>query len=207
MDVAQGVVMIEVTSRDVSVSEPYRCHGRDKCSGSGFRVASKWFPQSAEWCDENCMLFLTNFHVVEGAENLKVRVRTAKSPEYCTGTVVHAVPALDFALIRVEAAGEGTLHDLIDPFCAASSAVLEGVVPIDLFTGLVTPTQQKIIACGFPMGYLETYISKGTLAGRNSGDDISDFYSMDLSINSGKDACIHLPVFALYYVFLTTPKK
>lgn len=185
-DVAKGVVMIEVTSRDVSVSQPYLCHGRDKCSGSGFRIASKWFPQDAEWCDDNCMLFLTNFHVVEGAENMKVRVRTAKSPEYCTGKVVHCVPALDFALIRVEVVEDGvTVDDMFDPFCAAPSTVLEGVLPIELFVGPVTPAQQKIIACGFPMGYLETYISKGTLSGRNSGEDISDFYSMDLSINSG----------------------
>lgn len=184
-DVAKGVVMIEVTSRDVSVSQPYLCHGRDKCSGSGFRIASKWFPQNAEWCDDKCMLFLTNFHVVEGAENMKVRVRTAKSPEYCTGTVVHCVPALDFALIRVETAAEDTLDEMFDPFCAAPSTVLEGVMPIELYVGPVTPAQQKIIACGFPMGYLEQYVSKGTLSGRLSGDDISDFYSMDLSINSG----------------------
>lgn len=184
-DVAKGVVMIEVTSRDVSITQPYLCHGRDKCSGSGFRVSPKWFPTDCPWANESGILFLTNFHVVEGAENMKVRVRTAKRPEYCTGTVVHAVPALDFALIRVEL-NQQNKDDNLDPFCSAPASVLEGVLPIELYIGNVIPAQQKIIACGFPMGYLEQYISKGTLSGRSSGDDVTDFFSMDLSVNSGR---------------------
>ena len=174
--------MIESTTRSLSTVEPYRCLGRDKGMGTGFRVNHKWFPSSAAWNTNNYILLLTNWHVVEAAEKCKVRVRTPKSPEYCRGEVVHAVPHLDFAVVAV-ARGD-TNADEEDPFCSAPGNVLSHIEEIELHVGPLRAEQQKIICCGFPSA-LEAYVTKGTLGGRNSGLDISDFWQIDVSVNCG----------------------
>lgn len=156
--------------------------GRDKGMGTGFRVAGKWFPPTAEWNNDSHILLLTNWHVVDSAENCKVRVRTAKSPEYCRGEIVHAVPHLDFAVVAVSVADNEEDED--DPFCSAPGDVLSHVQEMELHVGPLRAEQQKIICCGFPSA-LEAYVTKGTLGGRNSGLDISDFWQIDVSVNCG----------------------
>lgn len=182
-NITKSVVMIESTTRALSVVEPYRCLGRDKGMGTGFRVSGKWFPASAEWNDDaKNILLLTNWHVVDSAENCKVRVRTAKSPEYCRGEVVHAVPHLDFAVVAVRVStSEEEDEQQEDPFCSAPGDVLADILEMELHVGPLRAEQQKIICCGFP-SMLEAYVTKGTLGGRNSGQDISDFWQIDVSV-------------------------
>lgn len=182
--VTKAVVLVETTAKDVSTTEPYRVLSRSQACGTAFRVRRDLFPK-AEWNRETVQLYLSNYHVIEGAEDRRVRIRVASSPEYTSGVVVHCVPALDFALIAVNMQ-EDCEEDVIDPFCSAPSSVLAGVLPVELHVGEVIPSAQKILACGFPMGYLEQFISRGTLAGRQScGDATTDFFSCDLSLNSG----------------------
>lgn len=183
-NVTKAVVLVETTAKDVSATEPYRVLSRSKGCGTAFRVRRDLFP-AADWnCADN-QLYLTNYHVIEGAEDRRVRIRVASSPEYTNGTVVHCVPALDFALIAVNM-NEDIEEDVLDPFCSAPSSVLAGVLPVELHVGEVIPSAQSVLACGFPMGYLEQFISRGTLAGRQScGDATTDFFSCDLSLNSG----------------------
>lgn len=182
--VTKAVVLVETTAKDVSTTEPYRVLSRSKACGTAFRVRRDLFPK-AEWNRETVQLYLSNYHVIEGAEDKRVRMRVASSPEYTSGRVVHCVPALDFALIAVNME-ENREEDILDPFCSAPSSVLAGVVPVELHVGEVIPSAQKILACGFPMGYLEQFISRGTLAGRQScGDATTDYFSCDLSLNSG----------------------
>lgn len=180
--ITHGVVMIETTTRSLSSVEPYRCLGRDQCIGTGFKVAHKWFPKEASWNRPSNILFLTNWHVVESAENKKVRIRTARNPEYCKGEVVHAVPVLDFAVIAVNTDSSANEED--DPFCSAPGQVLLHVKDIELHVGPLQAQQQKIICCGFPSA-LEAYVTKGILGGRNSGSDVSDMWQIDCSVNSG----------------------
>ena len=180
-NITRSVVMIESTTRSLSAVEPYRCLGRNKGMGTGFRVSGKWFPSSASWNHGNNILLLTNWHVVDSAENCKVRVRTAKSQEYCRGEVVHAVPHLDFCVVAVSLEDD---HDETDPFCSAPGQVLSHIQDVELHVGPLRAEQQKIICCGFPSA-LEAYVTKGTLGGRNSGLDISDFWQIDVSVNCG----------------------
>lgn len=205
--------MIESTTRSLSTVEPYRCLGRDKGMGTGFRVSGKWFPPSAAWNTDSNILLLTNWHVVDSAENCKVRVRTAKSPEYCCGEVVHAVPHLDFAVVAVRLgsandapvgvcsnsaseASEASSNDN-DPFCSAPGDVLSHIVEVELHVGPLRAEQQKIICCGFPSA-LEAYVTKGTLGGRNSGLDISDFWQIDVSV-SKIHCCARAPSFIFFF--------
>lgn len=183
-NVTKAVVLVETTSKDVSITEPYRVLSRSQGCGTAFRVRRDLFP-AADWNRESVQLYLSNYHVIEGAEDRRVRIRVASSPEYTSGQVVHCVPALDFALIAVDM-NEDPEEDVLDPFCAAPSSVLKDVIPVELHVGEVIPAAQSVLACGFPMGYLEQFISRGTLAGRQScGDATTDFFSCDLSLNSG----------------------
>ena len=172
--------MIETTTQALSSVEPYRCLGRDQGMGTGFRVANRWFPQEAEWNKPSNLLFLTNWHVVESAENRRVRIRTAKSPEFCRGFVVHAVPRLDFAVVCVSTDADAEDED--DPFCSAPGKVLSEVREIELHVGPLQARQQRIICCGFPSA-LEAYTTGGQLGGRNSGLDVSDFWQIDVSVS------------------------
>jgi len=182
--ITKTVVLVETTSKDLSFTEPYRVLSRSQGCGTAFRVRRDLFP-AADWNSEDVQLYLSNYHVIEGAEDRRVRIRVASSPEYTSGTVVHCVPALDFALIAVDMK-DCREEDVLDPFCSAPSSVLSSVVPVELHVGEVIPQAQKIQACGFPMGYLEQFISTGVLAGRQScGDATTDFFSCDLSLNSG----------------------
>ena len=181
-DIIHGVVMIETTTKALSSVEPYRCLGRDQSMGTGFRVANHWFPKDAEWNKPSNLLFLTNWHVVESAENRRVRIRTAKSPEFCRGVVVHAVPRLDFAVVCVSTNNDADDED--DPFCSAPGKVLSEVREIELHVGPLQAQQQRIICCGFPSA-LEAYTTGGQLGGRNSGMDISDFWQIDVSVRQG----------------------
>lgn len=180
--ITTGVVMIEVTTRTLSTTEPYRCLGREKSIGTGFRVNRNWFPHNAKWNTPSTALFLTNWHVVQDCEARRCRLRTARCVEYCSGRVVHAVPQLDFAVVAVDISESSDGADEDDPFCSASGVVLAEVTEIDLHTGALPPMQQKIVCCGFP-SMLEAYTTSGNLGGRNSGNDLSDMYIVDVSVN------------------------
>ena len=202
-NVTKSVVLVETTSRDVSSTEPYRVLSRSKGCGTAFRVKRHLFPKAA-WNREDVHLYLSNYHVIEGAENKRVRLRVSSSPDYTSGTVVHCVPSLDFALIAVYMKPDADSEEILDPFCSAPASVLQNVMPVELHVGDVIPAGQKILACGFPMGYLEQFISRGTLAGRQScGDMTTDFMSCDLSLVSSSSSfaqqlqCFHVLTFLL----------
>ncbi len=178
-DIRSSVVMLECTSKCISTTEPYRILGREKGVGTAFRVHRKHFPASAPWNTNNTMLFLTNWHVVTACERRRVRIRTTKSPSYCCGEVVHAVPALDFAVVAVKQSEE---DETLDPFCSAPASVLKDIRCVELHVDPLQANQQRIFACGFPM-FLEAYVSQGILGSRNS--DSCDFWTIDCSVNSG----------------------
>ncbi len=178
-DIRASVVMLECTSKCISTTEPYRILGREKGVGTAFRVDHKYFPSSAPWNTKSTILFLTNWHVVEGCERRRVRIRTTKSPSYCCGEVVHAVPALDFAVVAVKQTEE---DETLDPFCSAPTSVLQDIRCVELHVEPLQANQQRIFACGFPM-FLEAYVSQGILGSRNS--DSCDFWTIDCSVNSG----------------------
>ena len=181
-EITKTVVMIESTTRNLAPCEPYRTLGREKAMGTGFRVSRKWFPRGAAWNAPGIILFLTNWHVVEGCERKLVRIRTASSPEYCRGQVVVACPRLDFAVVAVQTDAPEVDED--DPFCSAPGRVLSAVKEVELHVGPLKAEQQRVFCCGFP-SQLEAYVTTGILGGRNSGGDVSDFWQIDCSVNSG----------------------
>lgn len=184
----RGVVMVEVTSKHLDPAEPYNLLSRNKVSGTAFRVGHKHWPAAAPWNrpGEN-LLFITCWHVVESAEQMRCRVRMASHGpgSWVSGKVCFAIPTLDFALVSVDLA-EADSDNEDDPFMSASpSILLSDTRELELLTAPVCASQQKIFCVGFPLGYLETYTSMGTIGGRNSGFVCDDYYSLDLSLNSG----------------------
>jgi len=182
----QGVVMVEVTSRHLDPAQPYQLLNRNKVSGTAFRVGHKYWPANAPWNrpGEN-LLFITCWHVVESAEQRRCRVRMASHGpgSWVCGSVCYAVPTLDFALISVELNSE---EEESNPFVSASPQILlSDTRELELLTTPVRASQQEIFCVGFPMGYLETYASSGSIGGRNSGFVADDYFSLDLSLNSG----------------------
>lgn len=178
--------MVEVTSRHLDPAEPYNLLTRNKCSGTAFRVSHKHWPANAPWNrpGEN-LLFITCWHVVESAEQRRCRVRMASHGpgSWVSGSVCYAIPTLDFAIIAVELNSD---EDESNPFVSASPQILlSDTRELELLTTPVRASQQKVFCVGFPMGYLETYTSTGSIGGRNSGFVADDYFSLDLSINSG----------------------
>ena len=181
----QGVVIVECTSRHLDPAQPYQLLNRNKVSGTAFLVGHQYWPAAAPWNrpGEN-MLFITCWHVVESAEQRRCRVRMASHGpgSWVSAKVVYAIPTLDFAIIAVDL----TEEESDNPFMSASPQILlSDTRELELQTTPVRATQQKIFCVGFPLGYLETYTSMGSIGGRNSGFVCDDYFSLDLSLNSG----------------------
>lgn len=185
--------MVQVTSRELSATVPTRLIARHTVSGTAFRVAHHYWPKNAAWNRPGKnILFMTCFHVVESAEGQKCRLRCASHGpgSWVSGKICYAIPTLDFALIAVDLEEEEEDHDeecvhANDPFVSAPASILEDTVELELLTSPIRAQQQKVFCVGFPLGYLECYVSSGEIGGRNSGHVCDDYFSLDLSLNSG----------------------
>ena len=119
-------------------------------TGSGFFISSDGY-------------FLTNYHVVEGSKNIRLRTVFGN----VSASVVRVDPAVDLALLKADKRGFVPL-----PFAAESSASLGE----DIFT------------IGFPMPDLQGFspkMTKGVISSLNGIQDDDVQYQIDASIQPG----------------------
>jgi Do/DeqQ family serine protease len=107
---------------------------------------------------------LTNNHVVENAQRIKVSLQDGR---HFTGKVVGVDPATDLAVVKIDA---------------------KGLVPIKFADSDASQVGQWVVAIGSPFG-LDYTVTAGVLSAKGRGslgaNEIEDYLQTDASINPG----------------------
>lgn len=169
--IRKSIVQARVVCTEYDLSVPSRIVDENEYSGTCFRVNHNLFPFG------NKVLFLTNFHVCDNADDRIVHLRTAgMGKNALSGYIEAVVPVLDCAVISLmDTHDKWFLNESPDDWIAQIT-----IAPLKL-TRITTKTQ-KVSTIGFPQG-LEEQLSSGWLAGRGSDD--MDMLQLNISINSG----------------------
>ena len=166
-----SIVQAQVVCTEYDVQVPSRILDENEFSGTCFRVDPSLFPFGDK------VLFLTNFHVCDNADDRVVHLRTAGMGRTAlTGYVEAVVPQLDCALISLSTTHEKWFLNE-DP-----QTWIDRITIAPLQKTRITSKTQKVSTIGFPQG-LEEQLSSGWLAGRGSDD--MDMLQLNISINSG----------------------
>tara|TARA_B110000902_G_scaffold197419_1_gene223990 strand:+ start:2841 stop:4247 length:1407 start_codon:yes stop_codon:yes gene_type:complete len=169
--IRKAIVQAHVVCTEYDPLVPSRIIDENEYSGTCFRVDSSLFPFGEK------VLFLTNFHVCDNADDRVVHLRTAgMGKNALTGYVEAVVPQLDCAVISLSEEHEKWFLDE-DP-----QDWIDNITIAPLRTTRITTKTQKVSTIGFPQG-LEEQLSSGWLAGRGSDD--MDMLQLNISINSG----------------------
>lgn len=170
-----SIAQVNVLCSEYDVFDPRRCTGEEEYTGTCFRVVPDFLPGA----DPHKAYFLTNFHVIDDADERRVHLRTAGMGKSALTAHVDAVcPQLDCAVLSV---AQDTHHDRW--FEKESPNVwLSRITRVSLHPTRITSETQKVFTIGFPQG-LEEQLSSGWLAGRGSED--MDMLQLNISINSG----------------------
>ena len=168
--IRKSIVQAHVLCTEHSPLVPSRIVEQNEYSGTCFRVDNSLFPFGDK------VLFLTNFHVCDNADDRVVHLRTAgMGKNALTGYVEAVVPQLDCAVISLTDEHEKWFLD--DP-----QEWIDNITVAPLRTTRITTKTQKVSTIGFPH-CLEEQLSSGWLAGRGSDD--MDMLQLNISINNG----------------------
>ena len=166
-----SIVQARVVCTEYDEQVPSRILGSSEYTGTCFRVDHRLFPFGEK------VLFLTNFHVCDNADERRVHLRTASMGKNAlTGYVEAVVPQLDCAVISVCQEHDRWYLDE-DP-----REWIEAITVAPLCLDRISTTMHQVSTIGFPQG-LEEQLSSGWLAGRGSDD--MDMLQLNISINSG----------------------
>lgn len=170
-----SIAQVNVLCSEYDTLDPRRCTGEEEYTGTCFRVVPDFLP----FAESNKAYFLTNFHVIDDADDRTVHLRTAGMGKSALTAYVEAVcPQLDCAVLSVsEDAEHDQWFDNEDPEDWVSR-----ITCVRLHDKRITSKTQKVYTIGFPQG-LEEQLSSGWLAGRGSED--MDMLQLNISINSG----------------------
>lgn len=169
--IRKSIVQAHVVCTEHDAHVPSRIIDENEYSGTCFRVDNKLFPFGDK------VLFLTNFHVCDNADDRIVHIRTAgMGKNALTGYIEAVVPVLDCAVISLTDEHEKWFLEE-DP-----EEWIDNITIAPLKTTRITTKTQKVSTIGFPQG-LEEQLSSGWLAGRGSDD--MDMLQLNISINSG----------------------
>lgn len=169
--IRKSIIQAQVLCTEYDSLVPSRTIDENEYSGTCFRVDNSLFPFGDK------VLFLTNFHVCDNADDRIVHLRTAgMGKNALTGYVEAVVPQLDCAVISLADEHEKWFLD-DDP-----KSWINKITISPLRTTRITTKTQKVSTIGFPQG-LEEQLSSGWLAGRGSDD--MDMLQLNISINSG----------------------
>lgn len=147
-------------------------------SGTCFRVDASTFLSHVPFYDIEKMYFVTNFHVIDEADERVVYLRTAgMGKNMATAKVEAVVPSLDVAVLSVDLGGE---HERW--FDGNIQETLSSVLRVEMNEERINTKMQRVRTVGFPQG-LEEVLSSGWLSGRGSDD--ADLLQLNISINSG----------------------
>ncbi len=119
-------------------------------------------------------IVLTNFHVVQGAAEVKVRIFSGNDHEDVEGEVIGGVPEQDLAIIRIDA---------------------EGLVPMEIGRSSDLKLGDDVVAIGYPLGLggatvtagIVSAIGRSITASNASGDaeSLQNLLQTDAAINPG----------------------
>lgn len=170
-----SIAQVNVLCTEFDTLDPRRCTGEEEYTGTCFRVNPDFLPFAVP----TKAYFLTNFHVIDDADNRTVHLRTAGMGKSALTAYVEAVcPQLDCAVLSVsEDAEHDQWFDKEDP-----EEWVKRITCVRLHDKRITSETQKVYTIGFPQG-LEEQLSSGWLAGRGSED--MDMLQLNISINSG----------------------
>ncbi len=170
-----SIAQVNVLCTEYDTLDPRRCTGEEEYTGTCFRVIPDFLPFAVA----GKAYFLTNFHVIDDADDRTVHLRTAGMGKSALTAYVEAVcPQLDCAVLSVS---EDTEHDRwFDK--EEPEEWVRRITCVKVHNERITSETQKVYTIGFPQG-LEEQLSSGWLAGRGSED--MDMLQLNISINSG----------------------
>lgn len=177
--IRESVLQANVLCDELDDQDPRKVIDHDEYTGTCFRVNPEFLAKVPFYNPDN-IYFLTNFHVVDDANNRTLFMRTAQMGKSMFTTMVEAVvPKLDIAVLSIS---PNTVHDRWFSSEVTPHEVLENITELKLHKKRITNKTRKVSTIGFPQG-LQNQLSSGWLAGR--GSDEEDLLELNLSLNSG----------------------
>ena len=145
-------------------------------TGTCFRV-NPFFLKHLPFYDEEKLFFVTNFHVVDDADDRTISMRTAAMGKSMFSAYVEAVvPKLDCAILSIR-------RDDDHPLCFLTQEqqtnVLNNITMVDMFEERISSKPQKVLTIGFT---LPQRTSLRRMHGVKRSDD-DDHLQLNLSIN------------------------
>ena len=176
--IRNSVLQANVLCDELDDQDPRKVIDHEEYTGTCFGVKPT-FLQNLPFYREQNKYFLTNFHVVDDANERTLFMGTSAMGKSKFTTKVEAVvPKLDVAVLSVSPC---QTHEKWfsnkDP-----NDVLNELGVLELYDKRITNKTRKVSTIGFPQG-LQTQLSSGWLAGR--GSDEEDLLELNLSLNSG----------------------
>ena len=175
----KSIMQANVICTELDNQDPRIQLGENEYTGTCFHV-NPFFLKHLPFYDEEKLFFVTNFHVVDDADNRNISMRTAAMGKSTFSADAEAVvPKLDCANLSI---CRGDDHPLCFLTEEQQTQVLDNLTMVDMHTERISSKPQKVLTIGFPH-CLEEQVSEGCMAGRGSDDD--DYLQLNLSINAG----------------------
>lgn len=176
--IRKSILQANVLCDELDDQDPRKVIDHEEYTGTCFRI-NPFFLKQLPFFDESKMFFLTNFHVVDDANDRQIFMRTAQMGRSMFTTKVEAVvPKLDIAVLSISSDQE---HERW--FSQESPTdILQRIGVLNLYEKRITNKTRKVSTIGFPQG-LQNQLSSGWLAGR--GSDEEDLLELNMSLNSG----------------------
>ena len=178
-NVRRSILQVNVICSDLDEQDPRVVVGESEYTGTCFRV-DPCFLKGLPFYDENKLFLVTNFHVVDDADDRTVCLRTAAmGRSMITAFVEAVVPKLDCAILSINRDDD---HPRSFLSREEVNSFLNNLGTVKLYEKRISSKPQKVTTIGFPH-CLEEQVSEGCMAGRGSDDD--DYLQLNLSINGG----------------------
>ena len=171
-----SIVRVEVKCTPVDIARPYKTWDAELFEGTAFLVTPSIFKR-APFYHANKIFYMTNFHVIDDADNRTCYLTMAGvGHSFMTGHVEIAIPGLDTAVISVDLMGDHERWFLDTPISDFIGT------PLALCRERIKPDSQKVYTIGYPEGEnaIETHGRVSGQAGDNSG-----MLCLNMSLNSG----------------------
>lgn len=172
------ILQVNVICSEPDEQDPRKTIDVNEYTGTCFRIKPTFLSQLPFFTPEK-IFFVTNFHVVDDADERLAYLRTASMGKSMFTSYVEAVvPKLDVAILSVTPNSQHDKWFLSE----TPDEYLENIGTAELCNKRISSKTRKVSTIGFPQG-LENQVSSGWLAGR--GSDEEEMLQLNLSLNSG----------------------
>ena len=176
-NVRNSILQVNVICTDLDEQDPRVSIGETEYTGTCFRV-DPHFLKDLPFYNKDKIFLITNFHVVDDADDRIAYLRTAAMGRSMISAYVEAVvPKLDCAVLSISR-NEDHPRSFISK--DEINAFLDNLGTVKLYEKRISCKPQKVSTIGFPH-CLEEQVSEGCMAGRGSDDD--DYLQLNLSTN------------------------